>query len=331
MQYSCLFCPKTFNLSKRFERHINTHTRETPYHCSKCSSSFQSQVKLSNHVKLHHPTKRRSKAVPKSAGKINKKIFGFKSKVQPSRKPLASKTNQPTTETTTETVKTDYCVAVKSKQGHPLFKCTFCKNVYTEKSNAYRHYKAHHVPGECTLCRIKFPSQLLLNRHQLEKHPGVRKLYDCNICGNKYTESGNLHRHQKNSHKENVRPKTKAVRKKVKQRGLENSRGKCKQASDNAVEMVKLTATEFNNQEIVADVSAQQEIVTTDNDKQVIAVSDDDKQVVKEGGTGGYERHVNNFYNFMHDLYLEMEEEQKYQNEHLASYFYHLGRYSSSS
>ena len=48
-RYICLLCTKSFFTSQQLTRHSRTHSKEKPYHCSKCDKTFSRD----HHLKIH--------------------------------------------------------------------------------------------------------------------------------------------------------------------------------------------------------------------------------------------------------------------------------------
>lgn len=72
----CNFCKQTFVDDRRLKEHIQTHTRETPYHCDKCDKAFRYNSTLMKHMKLHDGSAMFSFQL-KQVSRVNKNASGL--------------------------------------------------------------------------------------------------------------------------------------------------------------------------------------------------------------------------------------------------------------
>lgn len=61
-KYACCFCDRGFSRSEHRSRHERSHTKERPFHCSKCSSTFVRRDLLLRHDRTVHGTAKRDQS-----------------------------------------------------------------------------------------------------------------------------------------------------------------------------------------------------------------------------------------------------------------------------
>ncbi len=60
----CNYCPVKFTDEVSLREHLGSHTKDLPYHCSKCDKAFRYNNTLVKHMKLHEGTEFSSKLQP---------------------------------------------------------------------------------------------------------------------------------------------------------------------------------------------------------------------------------------------------------------------------
>ncbi|XP_026476342.1 zinc finger protein 675-like, partial [Ctenocephalides felis] len=161
--YKCDKCnrhlEKTLPDASALEIHIESHTGEKHFTCTKCDKAFTEQYHLDQHICA--PAREQISHLNES-GNQKRNIRSHTAK----------------------------------GPGKRLHVCQICDKKFTQSSNLNQHMLIHtgKRPHVCQICDKKFTQSSSLNRHMLI-HTGKRP-HVCQICDKKFTQSSSLNRHR---------------------------------------------------------------------------------------------------------------------------------------
>ncbi|CAB4008536.1 zinc finger OZF [Paramuricea clavata] len=190
---TCNVCSKVFssisNLRKHEKKHENRgipiRDKRRLFKCSECPETFQTQKFLEVHRKKH------VRIVPIQCNDCGE-VFAQKNLLRRHQ-------------------------AVVHKGIRP-FSCKYCDKTFTQRGNLARHCRQAHAEKNATdsrltkekfLCRRRgcnqtsFLSRELYIQH-LQQHSGDTRIYSCENCSCVFSSAGNLSKHRKTFHGNNV-------------------------------------------------------------------------------------------------------------------------------
>lgn len=171
----CPLCDKIFIKKYLLERHIRSHTGETPYKCGECGKGFTRKDRLQTHARIHTGEK------PYCCNQCGK---GF---------------NQ------SSHLKTH----IRIHTGDKPYKCGICGRGFAQSHDRKKHVRVHtgERPYICPLCGKDFNDNSQLWRHarthdDFDKSEGTS--FKCRVCDNEYEYSSQLLQHMKEHTNEGV-------------------------------------------------------------------------------------------------------------------------------
>ncbi|XP_064652948.1 zinc finger protein 62 homolog [Lineus longissimus] len=174
-EYRCEYCDLTFKHSetKKFEKHLASHTLRSTFKCRKCNVSFKKKVELDAHIGTH-PEVRCLKKGPK---------------------PDILKCEE-----CGET-----CIGRASFRKHQIIHttlmiCKFCDKRFKVKDTYIRHLELHAAPKphKCNLCNESFLVKRQIKLHKERVHNmKSRKMHKCYHCKKLFKYDRDLRYHLK--------------------------------------------------------------------------------------------------------------------------------------
>lgn len=168
----CPLCEKTFVKKYLLERHIRSHTGETPYKCEECGKGFTRKDRLYTHARIHSGEK---PYCCKECGK------GF---------------NQ------SSHLKTH----IRIHTGDKPYKCGICGKGFAQSHDRKKHERVHtgERPYVCPLCGKDFSdnSQLWKHARTHDEDQEEGTLFKCRSCDKEYEYSSQLIHHMKEHSRE---------------------------------------------------------------------------------------------------------------------------------
>lgn len=169
-KYSCVLCKKYFKTGSLLKIHFRTYHSNTRHQCTKCGQKCLSPVALMNHLLSEHPCYQ---------CKVCKKHYLSVDKFE---------------------------IHVKrNHNGYKPFQCKFCPQSFVMNTLLIKHEKLEHCSNttrstskrlECQFCDRIFASRGGLEWHTEVKH-GPKITHECDICLNRFSNSGTLIKHMK--------------------------------------------------------------------------------------------------------------------------------------
>ncbi|RUS90453.1 hypothetical protein EGW08_001794, partial [Elysia chlorotica] len=172
-RFACQFCDARCKSKGDLRTHIQTHTKEKPYHCDICNTDYTRESILKKHLK----TQLHLRAVYERDKIVEMHRFRGSKDMKAIDKFIPSKT--------------------KVKLGG--FSCGKCSRVLLTKTEYRKHIKSHSMTHVCNVCQKGCKTALLLKIH-LRSHKNENKL-SCKSCSRKFATLQFLKDHLK-THKD---------------------------------------------------------------------------------------------------------------------------------
>ncbi|CAK9795082.1 Zinc finger protein 420 [Anthophora quadrimaculata] len=195
----CATCGKICTCDEKDKDQQKSNERLKPYQCDECNKSFEKEIKLQKHVRVHERAKEEQD--------VNFKRFLCH---------ICSKTFRQNT---------GLMFHMRTHTGYKPHVCKYCGRGFTSNSNCINHERTHtgDRPFVCHFCSAAFAKSCTLKAHitthtgeanyhcktcgksfrrlkYLKEHKFTHtgeKPYACKICGTAYSHSGSLFVHEK--------------------------------------------------------------------------------------------------------------------------------------
>ncbi|XP_053979423.1 zinc finger protein 14-like isoform X1 [Hylaeus volcanicus] len=195
----CMNCGDTCNCDVKDKDQQKSNEISKPYRCDECNKSFEKEIKLQRHIRIHERVKEQEDA--------NFKRFLCH---------ICSKTFRQNT---------GLMFHMRTHTGYKPHVCKYCGRGFTSNSNCINHERTHtgDRPFVCHFCSAAFAKSCTLKAH-ITTHTGEanyhcktcgksfrrlkylkehrfthtgEKPYACKICGTAYSHNGSLFVHEK--------------------------------------------------------------------------------------------------------------------------------------
>lgn len=196
---NCLTCGKMCTCDEKIKNQDKPNERLKPFRCNECNKSFEKEIKLQKHIRIHERAKEQQD--------VNFKRFLCH---------ICSKTFRQNT---------GLMFHMRTHTGYKPHVCKYCGRGFTSNSNCINHERTHtgDRPFVCHFCSAAFAKSCTLKAHitthtgeanyhcktcgksfrrlkYLKEHKFTHtgeKPYACKICGTAYSHSGSLFVHEK--------------------------------------------------------------------------------------------------------------------------------------
>ncbi|EDW63435.1 zinc finger protein 84 [Drosophila virilis] len=210
--YVCEYCAKEFSKSYDLIRHRRSHTKETPYQCSRCLKRFATQTKLNEHYKRLHCTlkKHACSECTTSYGSKNR-LHKHLAQAHPDlvyscvqcKRTFQSKSARDAHEKHEADAQVAQLIQLVPQPvlTQRSYKCVYCEKQFKRKFNCRTHMLLHlrrlldanQLKHSCLQCGKNFKKPNDLARHLLT-HSKL-KLHVCQVCQKHFTLKSTLVRH----------------------------------------------------------------------------------------------------------------------------------------
>ncbi|CAH1981772.1 unnamed protein product [Acanthoscelides obtectus] len=200
--YECMHCAHKGIRRSNFIRHMAKHNNQTTFKCINCDASFNTKLRLENHISQKHP-----KFGASESNKILEctnceyKTAYKEHLVRHMLKHTGAKCTCTKCDASfTEKRSLDNHILQKHPElsasvSHKIHECTHCEYKTTDRKSLAGHIMKHTgAKLTCTKCEASFTSQQSLDNHILRKHQKhtasvSTKIHECTHCEYKTTHT----------------------------------------------------------------------------------------------------------------------------------------------
>ncbi|CAL4226753.1 unnamed protein product [Meganyctiphanes norvegica] len=190
--FACERCDKRFKWTEQLKLHVMTHTGEKPYQCTECPLKFATKDRLKYHTMGIHNDDRPFPCDECDYRAVTKSILDRHMIKHTGAKPFIC----------------DICgkqlrdgVSLKNHKlihtGERPLKCNECGKTFRQSVTLRVHMFSHTKEKNhfCTQCGYGAPTRDKIKKHIRTVHSSETP-YECDVCGNRYKEKGNLTKHK---------------------------------------------------------------------------------------------------------------------------------------
>lgn len=165
--FTCDRCFLNFKTEKHLQEHREVHDEQNPHKCDQCTLIFKNVTKLALHRFTH-------------TGGYECPICGF---------------------VATSKFRNSIIAHIKRHEDNYAVRCDICNKGFLCKKKLEEHLEWHdNVPKyECQICHKRFPVKSYLTLHNKFNHKkelfGTEEIFQCEICGRKFTFEKSFKRH----------------------------------------------------------------------------------------------------------------------------------------
>ena len=221
---NCSLCSESFPDNEDLTKHLESAHHEDLPQCHLCGGLFHFHQELTLHLKLKCQT-----SIPVSSPVSDDNNRQYKCTLcsfSASRESLLNlhlscrhqHHQDDTTETTVTSLTPCPVCNVSIRQEHvedhirchstEMFYCQTCNKLFGSKEKFLKHCKSCNVEHQCSQCKYKGSSKILLNLHVKRQHSTVKivessPVFNCHLCESQFTVQSSLKKHIRSEHQEN--------------------------------------------------------------------------------------------------------------------------------
>jgi len=202
-KYRCTLCNKDFVSPQPLQIHMANHTREKPFQCEQCDTSFAIAARLRRHVNEVHTKKITFTCEFRECGKVftRKESLQKHSLLHDPDSEMNIKVTCPICKVKLEKRKIQHHIYLHSyREKQERQQCDICLMI-CRNSNALTKHKIIHLSAverpvfPCNFCEKKLLTAYTLRAHIKSKHSEIRNQYPCTFCEKILKSSRTLNAH----------------------------------------------------------------------------------------------------------------------------------------
>jgi KRAB domain-containing zinc finger protein len=199
-KFKCTLCDKSYGTKRVLEEHMSVHEGKM-FQCSNCDEEFNSKIKFERHFAKEHNRSNLHKCTQCDLAYVTKQnllshIAFVHEKTSSNVCPHCGKNCMRQSDLTNHIRKVHELAGI-----HP-YKCKDCEKSFKEETRLKSHIKIIHdgTRVKCPVCQKPFVDKSVMKRHIDNVHE-KKKPYGCDICNERFAQSGHLVTHKKGKHK----------------------------------------------------------------------------------------------------------------------------------
>ena len=200
-RFKCSMCEESYSTKKYLENHMPVHEGNGIFQCSNCNMEFNSKNKLEAHIAKEHDRSKLHKCVHCDSGYLTKTALSSHIAFV-HEKTIGNICPHCGRNCMKQADLKNHIRRVHELEGKYIFKCEHCEKSFKLESTLKSHIKIIHegTRVKCPVCQKPFVTKKSMKRH-IENVHEKKKPYMCDICNERFAQSGHLVTHKKGKHK----------------------------------------------------------------------------------------------------------------------------------